>query len=592
MTGGVTRARADDPRTTPSSDRHRPVPEGRWVWIALGLAGLLYAIVAIKSLRQDSVTVDEFGHLPVGYNVVRTGDFRYCELNPPLMNVLSALPILAMDPEHRIPIAHPRGRTGHSFWANGYLFMSRYADRYQALFVAARCMTVLVVGLLGVLLFIWGRSLVPEQRSVAGLMSAVLVWFSPGILAHARLVTTDAGAASFFALAVFGFQMFLRKPGAARGALAGLSLGLAQLVKFTSVYLYPVALVQAFVWHRRSRGSHGWSLTRLCLVVFVMSLLTINAGYMFQESGRTLGSFRFASAPYRLLNSALPAWTPVPLPASYVRAFDQQLSDAEVGDPSYLYGRSYRGGKWYYFAALLPLKTPLPLLVLALLGAGLALSGKGLRTMDQFLLLLPVVLVIVVFSVFSNKQLGLRMILPAAPIFWLWVSATLARSWRRPWVPRLVLPLLAWFAVTSLRAYPDYLAYFNPLAGGPAGGYRYALDSNLDWGQGLVRLKRYLDATQSRSVQLLYFGRVAPEIYGIDYEVPVGAPHPGLLAVSPTLYGRGYMLFDHGKLIWTDPMGDAGRRLGERVRFPGYSLHLYQVPRSPEADAGAGSQDP
>jgi len=43
--------------------------------------------------------------------------------------------------------------------------------------------------------------------------------------------------------------------------------------------------------------------------------------------------------------------------------------------------------------------------------------------------------------------------------------------------------LLLWEAVASGSVHPHYLAYFNELAGGPANGARWLIDSNLDWNQ-------------------------------------------------------------------------------------------------------------
>jgi len=50
------------------------------------------------------------------------------------------------------------------------------------------------------------------------------------------------------------------------------------------------------------------------------------------------------------------------------------------------------------------------------------------------------------------------------------------------------------------------VAYFNELAGGPAGGFRYLADSNLDWGQALKPLKKWMDANGVQHINLAYFG--------------------------------------------------------------------------------------
>jgi hypothetical protein len=46
-------------------------------------------------------------------------------------------------------------------------------------------------------------------------------------------------------------------------------------------------------------------------------------------------------------------------------------------------------------------------------------------------------------------------------------------------------------AAAAARACPDFIAYFNELAGGPQNGYRWLADSNLDWGQNATRVQAY-----------------------------------------------------------------------------------------------------
>jgi hypothetical protein len=569
---------------------------------------LLYLVLAFTSLRGDAVTVDEFAHLPAGYNLLRTGDYRYCEYNPPLMNVLSALPLVlggAKETGPPMPMA-PEDRFG--FWVNGYDFLSRFQGNYHSIFIRARAVTVILVGLLGLLLYYWARWLTPAPPAAAGLIAAGLVWFSPTVLANARLVTTDAGAACFLALAVFAFHHYLRGPGLRRALLAGLALGLAQIVKFHAIYLYPVLGV--FWLARRLRsgdraarvsgsgelvnqgsgaGKSGgrysaaerpqlrpWLLEGL--VILAASVLVIDLGYLFREFGAPSASFALTSGPMRAIQDLTPGWMPVLWPKQLILAFDRQLADAAAGDPSFLFGRSYEGGRWYYFPALWLVKTPLPELVLSL---GAILVGLRRRTITAFrsrLLLAPVVVMLLAFSLLSEKQLGLRMLLPAAPFFALWTGVTLGERLRQR-RPLIAIALLcALFIGESVRAHPQYISCFNQLGGGPSRGFRYALDSNLDWGQDLIRLRRYQEENGIESIQLLYFGRVAPEIYGVRYTVPVQGLSPGLVAVSVSLYGRPYLLYDHGNLVNLPQPVVIGRDIvGERVATVGHTIHVYRV---------------
>jgi len=131
--------------------------------------------------------------------------------------------------------------------------------------------------------------------------------------------------------------------------------------------------------------------------------------------------------------------------------------------------------------------------------------------------------------------------------------------------------------VSLLRAYPHQLAYFNEAAGGPARGDEYASGSNLDWGQDLIALRRWIDAQHLGRIQLLYYGRVDPAVYGIDYEVPERAVHDGVLAVSKTFRTRGYSVQDHGTKTWRGRFRVGEGTKLEKIATIGYSIDVFRV---------------
>jgi len=66
--------------------------------------------------------------------------------------------------------------------------------------------------------------------------------------------------------------------------------------------------------------------------------------------------------------------------------------------------------------------------------------------------------------------------------------------------------LLAWLFVSSVLIYPNYLAYFNEIAGGPGNAPDYLTDSNIDWGQDLFQLMDYMEKNKVENLNLVYFG--------------------------------------------------------------------------------------
>jgi hypothetical protein len=77
-----------------------------------------------------------------------------------------------------------------------------------------------------------------------------------------------------------------------------------------------------------------------------------------------------------------------------------------------------------------------------------------------------------------------------------------------------------WQLVSSVAVYPHYLSYFNELAGGPANGHHVLIDSNLDWGQDLKGLKRWMDANGVKKIRFFDWTYLDPEYYGIAADYP------------------------------------------------------------------------
>ncbi len=456
--------------------------------------------------------------------------------------------------------------------------MFQHATNYRTYYTVGRCVTVALVGVLGVILFLWARALCPMRADLAGLLAAGLLWYSPGVLAHARLVTTDAGSALFISAALWSLHGFLRRPNDSRMLTCGLALGLAQLSKFYALFLYPVFIVVAVVW---LRGWDRYAYRRAAwgvLGAFAVSLLVLNAGYLFQGSGASLALYEFQSERMQTLASVLPAGLRVPLPGSFMIGLDAQMGEVESDIPSFLWGETFSGGRWYYFLALIPIKTPIPLLLIAGIAVALAIRERAWTPRELVLLLFFPVSFFLFLSLADQRQLGLRALLTVAPLWWLWVAATLARtlSGLKQW--SAVAVLLIWTGVETLVAHPDYLSYFNQTIGGSDQGYRYAAGSDLDWGQDLVGLRRFQEEQGGEPLQLLYFGSVAPTIYGIDYKVPEATLEPGLLAVSTTLYHRRYPMFDRGALRAVGPVDIEAAGLGDPVARIGNSIHVYRIP--------------
>src|SRR6185436_8038115 len=468
-----------------------------------------FAVLCTHGLRRDSPTVDEFAHLPAGYWTLKTARFDLFPLNPPLVKVLSALPVLALDPA--VDTASPVENTGWFPWVFGTGFMERNWPIYDRIFLLGRLPVVALGLLLGLLAFLWARELYGDE---AGLVALFFLAFCPSLIAHAHLATTDVGFAAFTVLALWTFHRYVQRPAAMRLVVCGAALGLAQLTKMSALLLYPIfVLLAGIVFLRR-----GERVRRLggVAAIFLISLLVLDAGYLFQGVGRALGDYRFESRALRAAAAVLPDRLPVPLPSAFLEGLDALQLINDGGEfPEYLFGRWSREGSPAYYLVSILFKTPLPLL-LAFLAAPFARrkDDPSATPRAEVFLWLPALLLLGWFSFFSSVHYGIRYVLPVLPLLTIW-SARLV-----PWLRergRLLrgtgVALLAVYPLSVLLATPDTLSYFNLLAGGR--GDQILLDSNLDWGQGLKRVRAWMDQEGIDEIGLAYFGHVDPAIYGI-----------------------------------------------------------------------------
>src|SRR5271169_2401102 len=104
----------------------------------------------------------------------------------------------------------------------------------------ARLPFILLAGLLGVLIYVWGRELAGDAAALGALFLYAL---DPNILAHSFLVTTDVGLTAFLVLFLFVLWRYVQQPDWQRLVLCGVALGAVLGAKYSAVFLLPVAAI-------------------------------------------------------------------------------------------------------------------------------------------------------------------------------------------------------------------------------------------------------------------------------------------------------------------------------------------------------------
>jgi hypothetical protein len=311
-------------------------------------------------------------------------------------------------------------------------------------------------------------------------------------------------------------------------------------------------------------------------LALLLGVIVINLGYGFSGSFTPLGDFPFTTPRFQAIQRSLPARLPVPLPYFFVKGMDTQL--AEAGYDAYLLGDFNKTGFLHYYLVGLLVKTPVPVLALAVLAV---ILDRRVRQ-REVPMLVTAGLIFCFFSLTRHKNIGMRYVLFLEPTLAIWIGrlATLP-AWTSPWQrARLAWGTVlgaAWLVLASLLTWPDYLAYFNLASGGPSRGHHYLLDSNLDWGQDLITLRKYLEREGIASVDLAYFGRVDPHVYGITYrDLNPDAPGRYVAISANLLWGRLYYV--NGSPYWPR---DRDTYRAFRHRRPkallGYSIYVYDL---------------
>ncbi len=509
-------------------------------WIVRSLLALL-VVLCVTSLVGDAPTVDEFVYPVEGRYYIATGDFRFNPQNPPLVKLLSAIPLLLDGARLDLDPRWHRDLGGWEPWVLGTRFMLDNVAHYHRLFVEARLISVAFALALGLALYRWSSVL---WGTAGGLLSLALYVLCPNILAHARLATPDFAVTLFMFLASWALWRAATRSRREDLVLLGAMIGLAFASKFSALLLFPILGAQLWLLRRHRsalgvprRWRFGWSPWQCALVVVGVATLVLDLTYGLRGLFAPWSTIPFASSLFRGLARSMP-WLRLPVPDAFLLGIDAKTADAGGAEfPGFMFGSWSRDGFRSFYVASWLTKTPVAGLVLAVLAVAWRRASDTSRQRAALLLGAagPVAFIVLATLLFSKVNYGLRYLLPMFPFIHLACGrvATLATT---PRARAAVAALVAAYAAETLAVHPHYLSFFNASVGGPADGWHAFVDSNTDWGQDLRRLREWMDQTGTRSVHLAYFGHVSPRVYGIDATPLHRGDRPsGVIAISTSL---------------------------------------------------------
>lgn len=484
----------------------------RWSLAAAALLAATACALCVSTYHIFGNFWDEPEHIAAGLVLIDRGEYRYDTQHPPLARLAAAIgPYLAGARFHGEP--NPIGE------AAGRELLYNSPVSYNRLLTLAR------LGMLPFLLLLLAASWLWVRRwygEAPALLALVFLVTTPVILGHAAVVALDVPVTAMTMLALYLLLRWFESPGLASGVRFGLATGLAVATKMSAIPFIGVALLTLvalrLMFVRRAplawmvqRRVGGAALALLLAVMVMIGVYGTTLVYLTSPDLTPSPALDFLSGKHGALHDLAYRFAArVPLPLGFLMLptnfIDVQWHNAH-GHLSYLFGRTDLDGWWYFYPVALAVKTPLPLLLLGLAGLML-LALRGWREANVYTLAPAAcfVSILAFCCLYSHINIGVRHVLIAYPLLAIGAGYAVYAGWQRcraaPLLRVGIAGLLAWQIAIPAIAYPDYLAYFNPLAGSHP--ERILVDSDLDWGgQDLRRLEQVLAA---RGIHQLWLG--------------------------------------------------------------------------------------
>ena len=502
----------------------------RFPWIP-ALLLLFFVLQSLWFIGTQSLVFDEPGHIYAGLESWQHGRFDMWVDQPPLGRYWFTLPLARAGVEI---VQTSRDNLDYH--------VAEMRPGPQWLAWHTRPMNTLLGVALGLALWFATRRLFSEGAANVAL---ALFVFTPSLIAHFSLATTDGIGALFIFLTAFQLVRWRSNPSWRQTFLMGIILGGLLLAKLYTPPEMVLALVVMLVVGRQRFLSQprAWHWAAAA-VAAVIAFLTFWAGYQFHHSHFSLHNgqvvMTFPNRDTKTLPFPSSHQVNLTLPGGeYLEGVRLVWVSNHVGRPTWFFGKLYpHGAPKTYFPAVIVLKWPTILLLL--LFASLVLGvRKTCRAPGDLLIMSLFGLVFLAFALQSRITLGDRHLLPVYP-FALLIAGGIWEHARRHRAAIAVLMLaLCLNAADALRYAPDYLSYFNVFVR-PNSAWHLLTDSNLDWGQGLLALRAYQQQHPDEVLHLAYFGSVDPRLYGIR-AVPL-APNErmkGTIVVSASCLGGG-----------------------------------------------------
>lgn len=543
------------------------------LWVFGIVITLILAVLAFGSSFGDSLTIDESPHIASGYSYVIAGDYRLNPEHPPLLKFLSGLSIWAGGQLTGQGIYFPDDIPAwtekvNAQWDMGYAFIFKAGNDANFIIWWARLPTILIL-LLGSVYIPYSVYYHTKSKAIS-LIVLILYAFSPSVIAHGRLVTTDLIATLSFILVIDFWIRYLQSPNNKNIFYLSLAIGLAFIAKFSTILLLPMMFISGFgyifiqYWKTKKQIlAKSLILIRDGIIVAFGVFIVINLAYWLVMRNMSIDT------QLQLVQDSFPQENQISnitkqtlsniIQAPGMQYFGQYLLGQAMviqrvggGNTTFLLGKFTNQSFIEYFPITYLLKENLIITIslISIILASIVIIIKNIKSrvkiksqnILKYWYEITIAIMIILYWVISirgNLNLGIRHILPAVALTYILIAIGIVRILIPLQFSRIILNIfLGIYIVAGILSYPNYISYLNILAGQNQ-GYQIFTDSNLDWGQDLKRLNNWTKQKNIDTLYIDYFGTADIQYYLPDTKIiPVKSsdgPKIGYTAISATM---------------------------------------------------------
>ena len=531
-------------------------------------------LLMLGPAKQDSAVMDELAHIPAGYSYVKFFDYRLNPEHPPLVKALSALPLLFQDLKFPIDSDAWQNQV-NTEWEVGKEFLYNSGNDADKIIFYSRLAPMLLLLLLIGFTYFWANELMGRWWALLpatliafspnflahGHYVSTDIGATLGILVSSYYFLRSINDPSRKNIAIagiaFGFAQLLKFSAILLVPFFILIVAILLLEKTIKEIKSPVVGNKIKKIFRYICVDFGRLLLIFViggiLIYLVYALFTLNYPIEKQYSD-TLSIVQ--SIDNNLLTRSVLAMSQNKITGplgEYFLGISMAMKRASEGSLNYFLGEASNTGNWRYFPAILLMKETLPALIIIFIASILSLwnilktAGKGGKSIknkffEYFTTNFSEFSMIIfvagywLYSTKSNLNIGFRHIMPTLPFIYILSAQAIKKLFYV--APRaipgslterfmnamhkilnlgikyiILFGLLIWLITGTVFAGPYYLSRFNEFFGGTFNGYKYATDSNFDWGQDLKRLKEFTDAEKIDKIAVDYFGGGNVEYY-------------------------------------------------------------------------------